>query len=326
MKKTKKEKLQLSNDNFIEKNELNKNAKGGTELMQERLANSVSPDLLKNTQIIASRSRILIPNMKHVFWLHDLHADPEVRHLINPEERDKYNMLVFVSNWQMQQYNTFLGVPYNKSVVIENGIIPIEENKKFDDAIHIVYTPTPHRGLEILIPVFDVLSKKYSNIVLDVFSSFKLYGWEERDEPYKELFEKCKQHSKINYYGTVSNEEIRNHISKCHIFAYPSIWQETSCLTLIEAMSAKCLSIHPNYAALPDTSGSLNLMYQYQEDLNVHANHFAQILESAIKIMQDDKMSNYISDKLNFIKTYTDFRFNWENKKQQWEALLQSLD
>ena len=36
--------------------------------------------------------------------------------------------------------------------------------------------------------------QEYNNIELDVYSSFKIYGWEERDEQYKEVFDFCKQH------------------------------------------------------------------------------------------------------------------------------------
>jgi hypothetical protein len=62
---------------MVEVNELNKNARGGTELMQERLHKSIPEQLLNKFQIIPSRVRELDPDKKKILWLHDLPHDPE---------------------------------------------------------------------------------------------------------------------------------------------------------------------------------------------------------------------------------------------------------
>jgi hypothetical protein len=66
----------------------------------------------------------------------------------------------------------------NKSIVLESGIEPAPESclQKDNDTIRLVYTSTPQRGLEILVPVFKYLTERHKNIHLDVFSSFKIYG------------------------------------------------------------------------------------------------------------------------------------------------------
>ena len=94
----------------------------------------------------------------------------------------------------------------------------------------------------------------YDNVHLDVFSSFNAYGWAERDEPYQELFDKIEAHPQMTYHGFKPNNIVRNALQKAHIFAYPSIWMETSCIALMEAMSAGLMCVHPNLAALPETA------------------------------------------------------------------------
>ena len=184
-----------------------------------------------------------------------------------------------------------------------------------------IYTPTPHRGLQIVLPVFEKLCEEFDNIELDVYSSFKLYGWEERDTQYQPLFDRCNNNPKINYHGTVSNEELRTALSNAHIFAYPSIWPETSCLCLLEAMSARLVCIHPNFAALPETAANWSYMYQWNENPSEHAATFHMILADAIRSINEPHVQN----KLNFQKSYIDGFYNWEGRKHQWSALIRSL-
>ena len=74
------------------------------------------------------------------------------------------------------------GVPYSESIILRNAIDPIEVGEKPKDTIRLIYHSTPHRGLELLVPVFEKLCETHDDIELDVYSSFKIYGWEERSE------------------------------------------------------------------------------------------------------------------------------------------------
>ena len=310
---------------MVEVNELNKNARGGTELMQERLHKSIPEQLLNKFQIIPSRVRDLDPDKKKILWLHDLPHDPESEHLKDPELRKRFSKIVAVSDWQMQMYNIISGVPYAESFVIKNAIDPIPvEKKEYNGTVNLIYHTTPHRGLEILIPVFEELSRIHDNIHLDVYSSFSIYGWEERDKQYQQLFDRCRNHPKITYHGAVPNEEIRKALVKSHIFAYPSIWPETSCLAAIEAMSAMNLVVCPNFAALAETCSNFAMMYQFNENKNLHAVQFAHTLDIAIKTVIQNRGTTY--PYLDFQKQYFDYFYSWEKRKGEWLALLNSLD
>lgn len=300
--------------------EVSAKAMGGTELMGSRLESSIDPELLSNFQIIRSRVRDLDETKVRILWLHDLPGDPESQHLANGGWK-KFHKLVFVSNWQMQAYINYYNIPWSHCVVMGNAITPIEYHEKPTDVIRLAYWSTPHRGLNILVPVFTKLAEKYDNIELDVYSSFKLYGWEERDKPFEELFEACRNHPKINYHGTVSNDELREGLKQSHIFAYPSTWVETSCLCLMEAMSAGLLCVHPNLGALYETGANWTSMYQFIEDPNDHAAHFYKHLDDAITYLNNESIQSRIASQ----KGYADVFYNWDIRAHQWAALLQSL-
>jgi UDP-glucose:(glucosyl)LPS alpha-1,2-glucosyltransferase len=306
----------------VEENEISIKSNGGTEQTKRMVAAHLPAGSLDDFQIICSRVRKIEEDKIRVYWLHDTPQDPETNHLKNASSRDRFHKLVFCGHWQWNQYMQVLGVPASdKIAVIDTPIIPIEPFVKSTDEIRLIYTSTPQRGLALLVPVFIELAKKYPNIKLDVFSSFSIYGWDQADEQYRELFNVCRSHPQINYHGTQPNEVVREHLQRAHIFAYPSIWQECNSRALIEAMSAGCLCIHPNLAGLSDTSGNITSMYQFIDDPNKHANYFYNILEQSIQTIHDEHTRNY----LRFVKTYADIRFNINNIAQQWTGLLQNL-
>jgi glycosyltransferase involved in cell wall biosynthesis len=263
-------------------------------------------------------------DVKNIFYAHDLATDPENKVLLN-EGWKLFDKFVFVSYWQRDQYMLVYGIPYSKCTVIENAIETEFEYtpRPTNGDIRFVYHTTPHRGLELLYPIFDNLSKEFDNIHLDVFSSFEIYGWKERDKPYQGLFDKLKSHPKITYHGSCSNEEVIATLKQSHIFLYPCIWQETSCIAMIEAIRCGCLVIHPNLAALPETASEVTVMYDFHEDHNVHATTAYQYARHILSIENKnrgfvDTFSNDPGRELskNSLTTY----------KTKWIALLEQLN
>ena len=144
----------VMNENDIERNEMNVNAMGGTEMMQKALHEQLPEDIRDKFQIIPSRVRSLDPDKIPVLWLHDLAEDPESEHLRNPSNRNKFKKLVFVSHWQFATYHKMLGIPYSESIVLKNAIVPIPNHTKPKDGpIRLIYHTTPHRGLDVLVAV-----------------------------------------------------------------------------------------------------------------------------------------------------------------------------
>jgi UDP-glucose:(glucosyl)LPS alpha-1,2-glucosyltransferase len=310
----------------VETNELDRNAQGGTELMKYGLADRVDKELLDQFQIIPSRVREIDEDKQQVYWLHDLPNDPESEHL-RDGGWDKFSKLVFVSNWQLQQYNNYLGVPYSKSVVLKNAIVPIPPQDKPDPEkeLRLIYHTTPHRGLEILFPVFQEIAKMYPHIHLDVFSSFDAYGWPERDEQYKELFKHCEDHPQVTYHGFQPNDVVREALRTSHIFAYPCIWTETSCISLMEAMSAGLMCVHSNLGALPETAANWTYMYQFNEDINEHARAFGTCLIEAIELYMNKDKAALMGQRLGMQKVYADSFYTWDARAIEWKGLLESL-
>ncbi len=310
--------------NGFERNEVSNKAQGGTEIMRDMIESRLDKDLLQDFQIILSRPRELKENKIRVFSAHDLPEDPECAKFKDQTFLASFHKFVFISVWQMQRYQLIHNIPHdNKSIVLETGIrpAPVECLTKPKDKIRLVYTSTPQRGLEILVPVFEHLAKTNPNIHLDVFSSFKIYGQDQRDALYEPLYNRIRNHPQMTYHGFTPNDKLKEHLNTAHIFAYPSTWIETSCRAMLEAMSAGLVCVHPNNGALNESSGSLNIMYQYLDNPNEHANAFAAYLQSAI----DSVTNNYEVPMITFNKTYVDSRYNIDFIASKWESMLKQL-
>lgn len=300
-------------------------AQGGTEMMAKRINTIIEArGLSDQVNVIHSRVRHIDPSKKNILVCHDLWNDPESLHLKDPELRKRFDKIVFVSNQQFQTYHLALGVPYGESAVIRNAIDPIElTESKPVDRVNLIYHTTPHRGLELLVPCMEELAKIHGdNIHLDVYSSFAAYGWEERDAPYQALFQRIKDHPQMTYHGYQPNHIVRDALKQAHIFAYPNIWQETSCIAAIEAMSAGCEVVCPNHAALYETTAGYATMYQYDEDPMKHANVFINELNATISHRIHSKL---VPEKLESAKQYIDQQYSWELREYEWHRLLKGI-
>lgn len=309
-------------------NELNQNSKGGTELMGRRLYESFEPSFFDDLQIILSRARELAPDKRRILWCHDLPGDPEADKALGNHKWENFNKIVFVSQWQRQGYLARYQIPWSKTIVLNNGIVPFSTKAdisgiKKGDTVKFIYHTTPHRGLELLVPVFTKLCEKFDNIELHVYSSFGIYGWDDRDQPYKGLFDIIEQHPKMHYHGIVSNADMREILPTMHFYAYPCIWPETSCLSLIEAMSAGLVCVHPDFAVLPETSFSLNHMYNFHEDVNSHAMIFFNTLDTLLT--EINTSVEMIAKGAQFASSFADSFYNWDICKRKWEMFLQSV-
>ena len=213
-----------------------------------------------------------------------------------------------------------MNIPYDRGVVIKNAIDPIPKHEETETKdLQLIYASTPQRGLDILVNALNLIDR--SDFHLHVFSSYKLYGWEKNDEPYKPLFEMCEKDPRVTYYGAVPYDELREHWKNMHILAYPSTWQETSCRVAMEAMSARCAIVTSNYGALPETCGEYAYMYNYTEDKNKHVERFADTLEDVM----DEYWSKDVQKNLDNALEYAYTHYSWKKRIDQWIDFLDNL-
>jgi len=293
---------------------------GGTELLFAGLRKHVPTALLSKVHISVSAVDSPIRHLKpHIFWAHQSYDQPSVQNLRDPLVQASIDCFVFVSEWQKGKYIEHFGIPEEKCVVIRNAILPIPVHAKPAGKIRLIYTSTPFRGLDVLLDAFTQLQNE--NVELYIYSGMALYGRPLEDARFAALYQQAKSMPNVTYHGVVSNDEIREALQSAHIFAYPSTWEETSCVALIEALSAGCLAVAPTLGALSETGNDFAQLYPYEPDKKAHAQSFATELKEAIERLRTPKTQTHLGAQV----MYYNQNYSWQTRKKEWEALLTQL-
>ena len=103
-------------------------------------------------------------------------------------------------------------------------------------------------------------------------------------------------------------------LKNTHIFSYPSIWQETSCISAIEAMAAGCEVVTTNLGALYETCAPFGTFVNFDRNLNNLEKKFSKILLNAIKNFWSDKNQN----KLKLQRESINSTYSWETRSLEW--------
>ena len=159
-------------------------------------------------------------------------------------------------------------------------------------------------------------------ITLDVYSSCEVYGKDfaqANDKHYQELYDQAKQLPNVNYIGYKSNEYILEHLQDYKMYVYPSIWEETSCISLLESMAAGLYCITTDYGALFETGAEFPMYIPYSNDYKNLAKRFAYGIHAAAEHLDHSS----IQDHLRFQSEYTNRYYNWNKQASSWTVFLQ---
>jgi glycosyltransferase involved in cell wall biosynthesis len=219
-------------------------------------------------------------------------------------------------------FRKLFNIPGFKTHVLKNaslGVMAREGGKR--DKIRLCYTSTPWRGLEVLLDAWELI--KPNNCELHIFSSCKIYGPEfgENDVNYQSLYERCATLPGVVYRGSIPNLALRKELPTFDILAYPNTFEETSCIAVIEALSAGLRVVTSNLGALPETTEGWARMYPYLMDPSLHAQKFANILSEEIENVRGGKLDHHLRQQVDLYNT----RWTWDYRIKEWLQFLDSL-
>lgn len=297
--------------------------KGGTEILHENLIRRIGNDYLQGVNLFLngfSQNTCKVGQI-NILWNHHSYDQPAIKNYQNKELLKKIQYFVYVSNWQYEKYRYHFHIPESCSLVIRNAIESIELKVK-PSKIRLIYTSTPWRGLDVLLDAFSLLDR--DDVELDIYSSTIIYGtkfYEQNDIHFQNLFQRAKSLKNVNYHGYATNEDIRQALQQSHIFAYPCTWEETSCLSAIEAGMAGLNLVTTNLGALYETINTWGRLVNYDSNKVNLAKKFAHALNKAIDEYWTKETQKRLEEQHIYYKKF----YSWDNRINEWRNFLTQI-
>ena len=291
---------------------------GGSENQMRLLLKNLPDESFKNINLILNNTdhNLIEKNKINVLWMHHFVNQKEAQNLSSKEFVNKLDWIVYNSNWNFEKHVYQFKVPENKCVVIRNAIEKIDIVEKPKDKISLIYHTTPWRGLVHLLKVFKNLNLK--NVELNICSSTIIYGKKfdaNLGKTYESLFNECKNTKNVKYFGFLDNKKIIELLKQMHIFAHPSIWPETSCISAIEAMAAGCEVVTTNLGALYETCSPFGTFVNFDRNFDNLEKKYKKVLISSIENYWSDKNQ----DKLKLQVKTINSTYSWDVRSVEWK-------
>ncbi len=298
--------------------------RGATELQMEMLHKHVPKELLDQVQICTSvPGKVPIdPNKVNILWQKNSYDQPNLQEFFGNKDRHKeYDWYVFNSHWNYEKFRYFFDIPTEKSVVIKNGCTSFPQRKPYQKGqpIKILHHNTPWRGLNVVLRAMQDI--KNPNITLDVYSSTQVYGDEfkkQNDDQFKLLYDQAKKLPNVNYIGYKPNEYILEHMTNYHLYVYPSTFEETFCVSAMEALAAGVHVITNNYGALYETCSEWPVYVNYSDNFETMARDTAAAIEVASNYLHEPFIQEHLNEQQKFYKRF----YSWNKKGMEWESFL----
>lgn len=190
-------------------------------------------------------------NIMNVYlWVHDVLPKVEKNSPLFQTHPLKFRGLITLSEWQANYVTQRVGVPRSMVHISRNAIhaerfLPSPEVEK--QPFRFIYMSDAFRGLGYLLNMIDRVHERYPQTELCIYTRTEHVSdvWKQQIDgmPYVHLHPRLKQ------------EEISRELLKSDVWLYPTDFEETYCISALEAMAAGCLVATTRLAGLITTVG-----------------------------------------------------------------------
>ncbi len=262
-----------------------------------------------------------------VLWLHDNHVGPAT--VLTSEGLLAADLILPVSKWHrdyvLQRY-PFLDP--RKVVATRNGIDsdlyrdgPLPKKNK------LIYSSSADRGLMLAIDYFRDVRKEVPDAELHIFYGFETVTkiiekglLKEKDggellEQIEELKRRANATEGVFLRGRIGQRQLSREMRESKVWFYPTWFEESSCITAMEAQAAECTPITTALAALNET---VHHGFLLQQPATGHAYKEAFVARAIWCLKNEEPRSALAAvgreNSLDF--------HSWKSVAEEWEDLL----
>ena len=226
-------------------------------------------------------------NVKNVYlWVHDvLPIISEDNSKCFQTHKIKFKKIIAITNWQKNNIIKYCEIPNDLIYVSRNAINPDIFKKDVQKVPYrFIYSSCVFRGLDTLISVFPKIKKEYAESTLHLFVRTKDID--------NDTMEKIKNMDYVFLHERVSQEQLAIEFLKSDIFLYPTEFQETYCITALEAMISKCLIVSVDYCGLGEIVKTKGILISHPIKDNID-----ELLRKLFFVLDKPYMKEHLIDK-----------------------------
>lgn len=246
--------------------------------------------------------------IKTVLWCHDLPVGWAYANL--KFVHSNIDLIMGVSEFHRNLIQTnFPMIPPEKIVATGNGVdlarfkFDVPKNRK-----KLLYATTPFRGLDVLLSVWPRIHSAVPDAELYIFSGMAIYGMQEPQQ-HLDMYERAKKLPGVHYSNSIRQDELAKECLSAGLYVYPSHFIETSCISVMENITAGTPVVSTNAGALPETVGDCGVLIDGDSQDPIYQQKF---VDAVVKLLTNDSEYNKLVD--NCKKR----DFSWDRIGAQW--------
>lgn len=272
-----------------------------------------------------------------LLWVHDVNVGPPTADM----ERWLlwFDRVLCLSEWHKGFFlSCYPTLHPDRVLVTRNGIDPARFDARQSGDLRLamgeqvrktgnrlVYSSSPNRGLDLLLALMPEIRKHVPDAHLDIFYGFE--AWEtfarmrgdraELDaiEGFKRMISDAERAGYATFHGRVPQSKLARAFMEAKVWAYPTSFLETSCITAMEAQAAGCIPVTSKIAALPETVKHGFLVEPGQR-------YGEQWLAAVIGMLRDDGAREKLA---RAARTYALAELSWSGLAKGWLEMFELL-
>jgi glycosyltransferase involved in cell wall biosynthesis len=244
--------------------------------------------------LIVSRSvdnLVYYENVKSVYlWIHDVLPIGDFQMI--QIHRDKFKGFICVSEWQKRNTIKHTKIDESYFYVSRNAIHPkrfiqyfLQHYESQKIPYRFIFTSDPVRGFSNVIEMIPWIKERYPH------STFYMFGkLEQVTKKDKEIIEILNKDTTFIYlHSRVSQEQLVKELRQSDVWLYPTCFEETYCISAVEAMASGCLVVTFAHAGLTEIVGDRGVLVNDLSNI--------KLFEELCNVLDDPKKKEEITEK-----------------------------
>jgi glycosyltransferase involved in cell wall biosynthesis len=253
---------------------------------------------------------------KSFIQVHDvfLLSSKDMKHL------DKVDKVCVLSDWHKSFVKDYHNIPEEKLIQTQNGIY-LDRYKQQVEKIpnRLFYSSSLDRGLDTLLYLFPFMKAEIPDLSLYIYYGTEIL--EKCDPDYVKRIKEQMNQPGVHYVGKLNQQELAIEQLKSSVWVYPTVFEETWCITALEAQAAGCPVIASNYAGLKTTIGNSGILLgNGNKDEALTRDVRIKFVEETVKILKDKDYYRHYQE-LGYENCK---KFTWENAALNWVKIFNS--